>query len=443
MDHILFIFYVFSLDFAVRLFLFQEMSKLQLDWKKFLLFSGLIGIIACLFPQQILFLEPLLLFLVLLLIRPRWKLSQYLFFGLIPFVIMDLFQRITGSYEIKLAVLEAIPGGVEGAIFVLIAQFNFLIFYYFFIKILRIDLQNIIQIFRYPNFKRLIVILNCSMIGYALFLHSILVLSGKEQDSSLSFSLASIKIDIDLLQSQLWLFVSSFIYFNFKMKEILNKELEESRDQQLKSLSSYSHHVESLYKDIRSFRHDYTNILVSLNEAFKQEDLNMAKRIYQTVIADSDKKFYDQSYDIANLSNVKDDAMKSILSAKLMQAQELGIAIHVEIAEPIGQPEMALLDVVTILSIFLDNAIEAAQHAKEKHINLAYFEEEGQKIFLLENSTEVEKINTKIIYGYGQSSKGQGRGIGLANVKDILAKYPAISLSTSSQNHRFRQELRF
>ena len=54
---------------------------------------------------------------------------------------------------------------------------------------------------------------------------------------------------------------------------------------------------------------------------------------------------------------------------------------------------------------------------------------------------EPEKIDTKSIFKYGQSSKGQERGIGLANVKEILGKYPHISLMTSSSNYRFRQEL--
>ena len=54
---------------------------------------------------------------------------------------------------------------------------------------------------------------------------------------------------------------------------------------------------------------------------------------------------------------------------------------------------------------------------------------------------EKEKIDTKSIFKYGQSSKGQERGIGLTNVKEILGKYPHISLMTSSSNYRFRQEL--
>lgn len=135
--------------------------------------------------------------------------------------------------------------------------------------------------------------------------------------------------------------------------------------------------------------------------------------------------------------------MKSILSAKLMEAQAKGLHLTVEIAEPIAAPDMELLDVVTVLSIFLDNAIEASLQTEQKMLNLAYFADGNRKIFVLENSIFDERINTKTIYNYGKSSKGADRGIGLANVKDILDKYPSVSLMTTSSHYLFKQEITF
>ncbi|WP_174854850.1 zeta toxin family protein, partial [Streptococcus suis] len=84
----------------------------------------------------------------------------------------------------------------------------------------------------------------------------------------------------------------------------------------------YSRHVESLYKEIRSFRHDYTNILISLNEAIKEEDIVAIRSIYQEVIADSDRKFYDGKYDIARLSNIQNPAVKSFSTTILSPIRE-------------------------------------------------------------------------------------------------------------------------
>ena len=38
---------------------------------------------------------------------------------------------------------------------------------------------------------------------------------------------------------------------------------------QLEDLSNYSHQIESLYNEIRSFRHDYANILISLKSGIE------------------------------------------------------------------------------------------------------------------------------------------------------------------------------
>ncbi|AXQ77986.1 GHKL domain-containing protein [Streptococcus chenjunshii] len=260
--------------------------------------------------------------------------------------------------------------------------------------------------------------------------------------SQFSLEVPNYKFSIDVTRFYLLFFIAAIIYVNFRVKDQLDKELRRSKERQLKSLSEYSKHVESLYREIRSFRHDYTNILVSLSQSIHNNDLPMIKQIYKSILEDSDKKFYDAKYDMANLANIKDEALKSILFAKLSQAQHAGIDVTIEIIEPIGAPNMELLDVITILSILLDNAIEASLKAEKPSFLFAYFKEGDQTILIVDNATKLDKIDTKSIFNYGESSKGEDRGIGLANVREILGKYPDASLMTTSSNYRFRQELR-
>jgi len=229
---------------------------------------------------------------------------------------------------------------------------------------------------------------------------------------------------------------------NDQAKKNKEKELQESKDNQLKNLTSYIHHVESLYKEIRSFRHDYTNILVSLNESIKKRDIDGVERIYNAVLKESDKSFYNSQYDIAKLVHLKNLAMKSVVSAKLIEAQNRGIDVSVEIAEPIGTPQIDLVDFITILSVFLDNAIEAAVNAEAPRISFTYFQENENKILVIYNTTADYKIPTKNIFQYGVSTKGEGRGIGLSNVKQILSKYPKVTLETKSIDHEFTHELK-
>ena len=159
---------------------------------------------------------------------------------------------------------------------------------------------------------------------------------------------------------------------------------------------------------------------------------------------DSDKTFYNTHYDIANLVNLDNLAMKSIISAKMFEAQSKQIRLSIEIEKVIKAPSgIDLIELLKILAIFLDNAIEASLESSSPEISFVYFQEENRKIMIIENSTKQEKINTKVIFNYGYSTKGSSRGVGLANVYEIISTYSRVYLKTYSNQYKFRQELVF
>ncbi|HFU3712414.1 TPA: sensor histidine kinase, partial [Streptococcus suis] len=285
--------------------------------------------------------------------------------------------------------------------------------------------------------------LNTLFISYLVLIRGNLFLEILIEGRVLNVSLDTYFIRTNILLLYFILFTVSMLYLNYQKKEKQEKEIQELKDKQLTDLGRYSRHVESLYKEIRSFRHDYTNILVSLNEAIKEGDIVAIRTIYSEVIADSDRKFYDGKYDIARLSNIQNPAVKSLLSSKMLEAQKKGIAISVEVDAEIEPPALELIEFITILSILLDNAIDAAEQCTNGNIVFAYFQEYDRKIVVVENTTVKDKISTSHIFEYGHSTKGDNRGIGLANVKAILDNYPKFSISTKSSNHRFVQELVF
>lgn len=163
--------------------------------------------------------------------------------------------------------------------------------------------------------------MNIFFITYFLIVRSIILLE-IAVENGLNLKIDTYFIRTNVLMIYFIVFTVSLLYLNYQKKEKQDREIQDLKDKQLTDLGRYSRHVESLYKEIRSFRHDYTNILISLNEAIKEEDIVAIRSIYQEVIADSDKKFYDGKYDIARLSNIKNDAVKSLLSSKMLEAQK-------------------------------------------------------------------------------------------------------------------------
>lgn len=431
-------------DLGVKLILFQKISSQRIPMLSFFLFTAGMAGLTLFNPVVFAFFQPISLLLVsFYFLKTKWRLSQHLFFGLLPFVATDLYQRASGISEGKYFVLIVGITDWHLTFLVLTGILSILLLVLLLAKILRLDAQNFTSLFQNQLGRQPLFFINSALLFYGGFLYPLFIFSGEKQKLSITLTSNRSSQTVDLLLLYVFLLLAVLIYLNYKAREYMDLELQRRKDQQLAALSSYSQHVESLYQELRSFRHDYSNILISLNHALQQNDLTAAKQIYESVLKDSDKKFYDSKYDVANLSNLQNDALKSILSAKLFQAQELGFDLTVEIPEPIQQPNIDLLDAVTVLSIFLDNAIEASQQTIPKKLNLAYFSDQEKNIFIIENSTVEEKIQTKTIYDYKQSSKGTNRGIGLATVKDILAKYPHVGLVTSSRNHIFHQEITF
>jgi len=138
---------------------------------------------------------------------------------------------------------------------------------------------------------------------------------------------------------------------------------------------------------------------------------------------------------------LNNSAIKSVISAKLREAQHEGIAVTVEVEEMIDAPPMDLLDYITLLSVFLENAIEAAKVSDSPELILAYFKENGTYHLIVENSTTEESVSMTRLFVKGYSTKGANRGLGLFKVKEILNRYPQISLNTRSSAYRFKQSL--
>ncbi|HEM5983822.1 TPA: GHKL domain-containing protein [Streptococcus suis] len=433
---------VFFIDMLIRLMILQQISGLFLSKKKKCFIASCLTVCQIILYDIYLLLEPFSFLIVIPFFKTNWNRTQKIFYGLLPFVIGDMFQRIISLYLRFIFDVDIVYANAS-VMFEILLSILLIPFYYGFFKGLRIESKYLQVDTLDKKFSGIFLGLNILFITYFLLIRGNLFLEVLMDKGIVDIKIDTYFIRTNILLLYFILFTVSMLYLNYQKKEKQEKEIQELKDKQLADLGRYSRHVESLYKEIRSFRHDYTNILVSLNEAIKEGDIVAIRTIYSEVIADSDRKFYDGKYDIARLSNIQNPAVKSLLSSKMLEAQKKGIAISVEVDVEIEQPALELIEFITILSILLDNAIDAAEQCVNGNIVFAYFQEDDRKIIVVENTTVEDKVSTSNIFEYGHSTKGDNRGIGLANVKTILDNYPKFSISTNSSNHRFVQELVF
>nr|WP_205396778.1 GHKL domain-containing protein [Streptococcus lutetiensis] len=435
----------FFLKWVIILLIFRQISLYKLSWKYCLGIPLFLTFLEVLYYDIVGLFEVLLLPAVLTIINYKnklnWSRIQFLFYSFFPFSLLQLFISLATSFILFCTNLT-IEEWWEYQWSDFVTLFLGIVFCYLFYNFVRLDNKIINSGLVDFKLKKVVHSFILSVVIYSITTFGLDTLYYIQSGGWIKTSIDLIHIKRILPVVYFFIMISFLFYISEEVKKEQEDELISLKDQQLNSMSSYSEHIESLYTQIRGFRHDYTNLLVSLNEAINLNDMPAVKNIYDTVLADSGKSLNTDSYQIGNLTKINNPSIKSIISAKLMEAHQKGIALKVEVEDYMDSPKMELLDFIRILSILLDNAIEASVLAKKPSLTLAYFEDRGQQILVIENSIEVSRINTKTIFKRGFSSKGDNRGIGLANVKEILDKYDNVILNTTSADYRFSQEMK-
>ena len=378
------------------------------------------------------FIEPLFgISLSLILLRGLPK-KLLFFYGLFPIVLMDLFYRSV-SYFVFPFLGQGIVDGDGNPLFLLIMLFVCFIVLVF-LKWLDYDFTNLRKEILDKGFQKSLTTINWIMGGYYLVMQS---LSFFEYEQGIQ----STTVRHLILVFYLLFFMGIIKKLDTYLKDKLHERLDQEQVLRYRDMERYSRHIEELYKEVRSFRHDYTNLLTSLRLGIEEEDMEQIKEVYDSVLKDSSQKLQDNKYDLGRLVNIRDRALKSLLAGKFLKARDKNIVFNVEVPEEIQVEGMSLLDFLTIVSILCDNAIEASAEASQPHVSIAFLKNGAQETFIIENSIKEEGIDISEIFSFGASSKGEERGVGLYTVMKIVESHPNTSLNTTCQNQIFRQVL--
>ena len=200
------------------------------------------------------------------------------------------------------------------------------------------------------------------------------------------------------------LFACYFIISTILIINITNQL--EKRQEAYQHLQEYTNQIEHMYSTLRSFKHDYSNMILTMAEYIASEDINGLKNYFTNEFMPKNQKLTSDTTKINSLINLKDIELKSLLSAKLLYALNLGINVEIEIIEEISHIQMDIIDLARIVGIFLD-----------KGIPIATLKEEGV------------------------STKGKNRGIGLFHVKEIVSNYQNVLWDMEVKHNYFIQTL--
>lgn len=207
------------------------------------------------------------------------------------------------------------------------------------------------------------------------------------------------------------------------------------------NLQTYMTEIEGLYENLRGFRHDYTNVMASMLGYIETKDMEGLKKYYEKEIFPISHLLNKEEYEIAKLHNLDIIELKSLISVKLNYALELKIQVRLEITEKIDAINMKMVDLIRIMGVLLDNAVEACQECKKPSITLSMIKM-GWNITVIVKNTYIEKnIDYSKLGSLGISSKGERRGTGLYNIRNITSNYKNVTLDTEYNGQYFTQLL--
>ena len=238
----------------------------------------------------------------------------------------------------------------------------------------------------------------------------------------------------------LYFLLSTLLLLNVVKMTRKNMEAEQ-REIEYNQLLDYIKDLEQTSQTLRKFRHDYLNILLSMDLMIHDKEFDRLAAYFDTNIKPEGRKIASMNLDISNLSHILEPAIKGIIAHKLQLARLHDITIKVGAMEDITEFHMAPFDLARILGIFLDNAIEAASEQPKSFIGVAFAPQEDHVTILVENTCIPEALPIERLAEDGFSTKGEKRGHGLHNVKEILSSYPNAVHYMKQKGNVFAQTL--
>lgn len=206
----------------------------------------------------------------------------------------------------------------------------------------------------------------------------------------------------------------------------------------------YEQNLEDIRQEVRSFRHDYKNILAGLSGQAQAGELDALHLALSELDADFDRHLGEKIQMSVQIGNLRILQVRSLLLCKIAAMQEKGIECRLEVFSPVETAGgMHVWDFVRCLGILVDNAMEAALEASyqlQPWVEIVLLAQE-KDVFLRVSNPYVNTLAPADMWQEGWSTKGRGRGLGLSSYQHILENYPNAVCSTAWENGVFVQEL--
>ena len=234
--------------------------------------------------------------------------------------------------------------------------------------------------------------------------------------------------------------VNSIATIRYVKSRVSEQEMK-TRQEAFDALQRYTEQLENTYDTLRSFKHDYHNILLCMSHYIESGDMDELKLFFNKKIIPLDRQISKDTAHLNQLKNLKIPELKGLLTSKLLYAADQDIDVKIDVRDEVSTLPMDAIDLVRVMGILLDNAIEAALESDTPAIHFSMVALEKECLVIIKNTFVDKGIPLASIRRPDVSSKGKNRGVGLYNVEQIVQKYKDIFWETETSEGSFVQRL--
>ena len=193
-------------------------------------------------------------------------------------------------------------------------------------------------------------------------------------------------------------------------------------------MRSYLQSVRNSEEELRRFKHDYQNMLRSLELSLKNDQASAALTSLKKYSDDILEK--EELWQFKDVDRIADLQLQSLVIAKLQKLRRLQIRYIFEARQMIEIPAgIDVYDLIRIIGIAFDNAIEesisyqAGGQVPAVEI-MFYRDQESSLEFTIKNKLRDQQKSDLPAFGQKNFTSKRGHaGLGLSNVRELQEKY--------------------
>ena len=198
------------------------------------------------------------------------------------------------------------------------------------------------------------------------------------------------------------------------------------------TLFFYTKQLEDSQRSLRQFKHDYQNILISMEAELKDNDNFKELLAYSASHLEKSK-----AWRFNDLDNVSDPEIKSIVISKLDNCFTNSLPVSFECRQPLREIQgINKFDLIRLLGIAFDNAIEASENFTAPEIKVLLLNTDVGFEFEIRNKVASTFDTTKLQQA-GVTTKEGHAGLGLASAQAIISNYNNVFLARAIKDNWF------